>query len=121
MPFMVPQIVLDDWYCVETSNGTEVVPLDVCLDAENATDLRDYLEGEVDENSEMEMTRKYGARLSAPGYLDCTDWSLCDSEDEARRYLEEVYEVCSYCGVPIPICDDGYEPKRCECGKKYLT
>ena len=33
----------------------------------------------------------YGARLSAPGYLDCTEWAVFETEDEAREYLEEMY------------------------------
>ena len=33
----------------------------------------------------------YGARLSAPGYLDCTDWAVFDTEDEAVEYLAEEY------------------------------
>ena len=28
-----------------------------------------------------------GVRLSAPGFLDCTDWDIFDSEEEAVRYL----------------------------------
>jgi hypothetical protein len=30
----------------------------------------------------------YGARLSAPGYLDCTDWIVFQTEDEAWSYLQ---------------------------------
>ena len=33
----------------------------------------------------------YGARLSAPGYLDCTEWTVFDTPEEAREYLEETY------------------------------
>ena len=33
----------------------------------------------------------YGARLSAPGYMDCTLWSVFDTEDEAREYLRDQY------------------------------
>lgn len=33
----------------------------------------------------------WGARLSAPGYLDSTEWSLFESEQEAQEYLMEVY------------------------------
>ena len=39
--------------------------------------------------------RKCGwyARLSAPGYLDCTDWSgPFDSEKEANEYLNDMYD-----------------------------
>jgi hypothetical protein len=29
--------------------------------------------------------------LSAPGYLDCTDWQIFDTAEEAEQYLEEFY------------------------------
>jgi len=32
-----------------------------------------------------------GARLSAPGYMDCTEWSVFDTEEEAQTYLDETY------------------------------
>ena len=32
----------------------------------------------------------WGSRLSAPGYMDCTEWiGPCDSEEEAARELVE--------------------------------
>lgn len=33
----------------------------------------------------------HGVRLSAPGYLDCTEWSVFDTEEEAVKYLDEMY------------------------------
>lgn len=29
--------------------------------------------------------------MSAPGYLDCTEWCVFDSVKEAREYLKEYY------------------------------
>jgi hypothetical protein len=40
------------------------------------------------------ITGKWFARLSAPGYLDNTDWGgPSDTEEEAREYMEEAFEV----------------------------
>lgn len=37
---------------------------------------------------------KWFCRLSAPGYLDCTDWSgPFDSLGDAQAYIMELYEV----------------------------
>lgn len=36
----------------------------------------------------VEKVKGYGARLSAPGYLDCTDWTVFKTEDEAWNYLQ---------------------------------
>jgi len=33
----------------------------------------------------------FGARLSAAGYLDCTDWCVNESRADAATYLLEVY------------------------------
>ena len=36
----------------------------------------------------VETRSGWGARLSASGYLDCTPWSMFDSEQEANEYLD---------------------------------
>lgn len=102
MSFMQHQITGPElWARVETDCGTEFVPLDqlgITLPEwedgpewleECANILRDYLEGRRVFNAE-EITG-YGARLSAPGYLDCTEWAVFDTEEEARAHLEDMY------------------------------
>jgi hypothetical protein len=56
-------------------NLLEYVP--ECWDANQIQEIK-YIEG-------------YGARMSAPGYLDCTDWSVFDTEQEAYNFLNEFY------------------------------
>lgn len=36
------------------------------------------------------LIRGYGARLSAPGYLDCTDWDVFKTLKEAREYIRDL-------------------------------
>jgi len=99
--FMQRQIVRGRWLKVETTQGTEFVSVyDSGLDWPNSdsltedaredsiTQLQDYTEGEP---QEWENVQGYGARLSAPGYLDCTEWTVFDSEQDAEDYLEEMY------------------------------
>jgi hypothetical protein len=44
--------------------------------------------------SEVEEVTGWWARLSAPGYMDATDWvGPYETEREARRYIYETYEV----------------------------
>ena len=103
MGFMEQQVTdKERWAEVETNCGTEWVPLEqlgITLPEwedgpqwlKNCADIfRDYLEG----NRVTSVTEKmgYGARLSAPGYLDCTEWAVFDTEEEARAYLKETYE-----------------------------
>lgn len=131
MPYMVPQITKDKWIEVDGPMGTEFIPLDVWAQQEidkiiaeianekyeNAfsTWLKDYCE-----NSEawsLSLVEGFGARLSAPGYMDKTEWSVFNTELEARKHLEFMYNVCSFCGQDI---GEGEIP-YCVCGEEYLT
>jgi len=64
-----------------------------------------------------ETIQGYGARLTAPGYLDCTDWEICDSVDEAREYLADTYDLCPNC---LGELDSDYECPDCDSEKKTL-
>jgi hypothetical protein len=90
MAFMEKQITAKkSWWKVETSMGTEFLPVD--LIGEEPTDsgtFEDYCEGQV---QTWELIKGYGARLSAPGYLDCTEWAVFETKEEAEQYLEENY------------------------------
>jgi hypothetical protein len=105
MAFMEPQIEQGRWYAIET-DGTEYVPMDVIGDlgiavGESAADwddesesrwpeiekaIRPYVDGTP---HEVSLVEGFGARLSAPGYLDCTEWSVFPTEQEARDYLRD--------------------------------
>lgn len=47
-----------------------------------------YLEGELQHVSVLD---GYGAQLCAPGYLDCTEWAVFDTKEEAKEYLLDMY------------------------------
>jgi len=53
------------------------------------TSLRDYLENS--EIHDIELRQGYGAYMSAPGYMDRTDLSVFDTEEDALDYLFEMY------------------------------
>jgi hypothetical protein len=80
MGHMKPDVQQFEAYHVETECGTEVVPRALCgkidLDAEPTEEawegLSMYLEGSRIEG--VEHHEGWYARLSAPGYLDCTSW-----------------------------------------------
>ena len=104
--FMQRQITgLQNWLRVETTQGTEFVSIaDTSLfvrgsetrthpmsdeDREKTIEkIRNYTEGKP---QSWENIKGYGARLSAPGYLDCTEWTVFDSKEEAEAYLEQAY------------------------------
>lgn len=96
--FMQPTWGRETVYQVETNIGTETVPEDACgrlaTDAdgnvmpEDLSHLHDYCEGKPES---AERCTGWTAQLSAPGYMDQTDLTLHDSEDDAKRYLVEMY------------------------------
>lgn len=83
MAFMQAQITSKQaWVEIETSDGGTTYVLE--------SDAHDTLQG--DEGSEaVGMVSGYGARLSAPGYMDCTDWAVFDTVQEAADYLLDTY------------------------------
>lgn len=85
MSFMKPQIMFGEWWRVETTSGIEFVDASF-IDKET---IPECCEGEILENPEL--IEGYGARLSAPGYLDCTSWSVHDTEQDAENELREMY------------------------------
>src|SRR5437899_5889620 len=91
MSFMRRQITIKcSWYRVETTAGTFFVESDVIGKQEPADSLAfdSNVEGNV---LSWELIQGYGARLSAPGYLDCTDRTVFDTPEEAEKYLEDMY------------------------------
>ena len=111
--FMKPEIIEQDWYKVETSDGTWWVP-DDCVGntIQDIMEFEDYVEGIP---QEYEKIHGFGARLSAPGYMDCTEWCVFDNECEAVSYLCETYDLvaCPECGELVEF--DELEKKCSEC------
>lgn len=110
MSFMKPVIYKGEFYLVETTHGTEFIPLDVIgdfvgapalgetLDRDDGTNerwswiiktMRDYIEGNRIES--VERSEGFYGRYSAPGYTDCTDWHWGASESEVRDELTNMY------------------------------
>lgn len=118
MGFMQRQVQHGKWLEVDTRNGMDIVPHDLVGDLPGLTQPGDELEWEhvggedratilnavslyvgsisLDQHSDsgivwLRLKEGWGARLSAPGFMDCTEWAIFDSEQEAKDYLEETY------------------------------
>lgn len=113
MSFMRREIVKGSWLLIDGPRGIDCVPADLCsravLDSFGHTHaewtvtpdsegfdklaalVSNYTENREDEINSIEMKRGFGARLSAPGYLDCTPWAVFATESEAEEYLAEMY------------------------------
>jgi hypothetical protein len=92
--FMQPEVWQDDVWEISANHGeTHYVPCSVCPDG---LGLADYVEGTIDtDDDDLNLVERrnnvWCARLSAPGYMDQTDLSVFNTEDEAREYLAETY------------------------------
>jgi hypothetical protein len=90
-----------DWLRLETDRGSWLVAVDDleisdaealdCLENENEKAIA-YLLRFTDGGTlnEVEHVVGYGVRLSAPGYLDCTEWDVYTTKREARKALREL-------------------------------
>jgi len=87
---MVPVYDSGPFFSGENKYGEGIVsPVDAHGSAE-----RFVADAGVEPDSVTTISGKWWARLSAPGYMDCTDWSgPFDSEEEARAEIESVYDV----------------------------
>jgi hypothetical protein len=56
--------------------------------------IRNHLGHEIARGVVLELVTGWFCRLSAPGYMDCTDWSgPFETEQEARDHIAETYDV----------------------------
>jgi len=100
MAFMRPEITeKQEWAAVETNSGTWWVPFDVLSKSEAARakggdfePLLQYTEGTRVYNDQSSIKKGYGVRLSAPGYMDATDWEVYGNLKEAQRRERELIE-----------------------------
>lgn len=104
--FMLPDIVKGKWAIIDTTEGIysvnmadcgepdawngSAVNFGICL-ANVASYYADYIPCTVDDVTEISQRTGYGARLSASGYMDCTDWCVFETEAEAIDYLIDTY------------------------------
>lgn len=93
MSHMTPDIESGSWYEVEANHGeTHIIPRDVSGDVETSGELADYVDGTIDDPDAAPVLKTgWLARLSAPGYLDCTDWITAETELEAIEALLDMH------------------------------
>lgn len=101
MSFMKQEITeYQKFYEIDGDVGVEFVPFDLVgeVDLDEFDDysshpipkpLSDYVE--TSQASHIEIIEGFGARMSAPGYMDCTEWCVFNSIEEAKACLEEMY------------------------------
>lgn len=91
------------WILIDGNNGITYLPADVeprivaalsiGQDATAEELALDYYDGS--QVYSVELTEGYGARLSAPGYMDYTQWTVFDSMEAAYEFLRDEYPMDS--------------------------
>jgi hypothetical protein len=106
--FMEKQVFQSKGVAIDTSNGTMYLPSDVIdpdrLDFEGDStddeeviakiwdDIKDYVEvRSSDQVHSIEKVNGWFGRLSAPGYMDSTDYTFGQSEKEVSADLDRMY------------------------------
>jgi hypothetical protein len=87
---MIKQIAYNRYVRIETQDGIEWIPQDVIGKQSifTASEAEPYISGQFISAS---LVDGYGARYTMPGYLDCTPWSVFETEAEALDYLTHYY------------------------------
>jgi methionyl-tRNA synthetase len=107
MAFMEPEIIHTTMYSAEKHEETLTFP-SVHFGKADVASEADVEEAEIEEQT------GWWARLSAPGYMDATDWSgPFDSEAEAKAALAEEYDLCPKC---LEELNTDYKCDACETG-----
>ena len=102
MSFMQKQITEKmKWLVIDGEVGTECVPLantgltetEVAEMIESAdfTAIDNYYSAGFEAITSIEVVEGYGCRMQAPGYMDCTDWTVFNSIEECDKHLDEMY------------------------------
>lgn len=91
MSFMQMEIYKDRVFEVENSwHETYYVPESVCGNLpQNPEDFKDYVIGTPVKVTLL--TERWVGRMSAPGYMDCTDWYCDTNKRNLIRTLRDNY------------------------------
>lgn len=99
MSFMQPEVFTGLYFIVDLSDGsTDYFPVPAIGESLSSLGYTDSDDWRVEEGTL--------GRLSAPGYMDCTNWTPYESESEALAILREENEQCTECGSDLDFTED---------------
>ena len=78
------------WFEIDGNHGIQWLPAEDAPELEGLSvdAARKYYDGS--EVWAVESVSGWGVRLSAPGYLDCTDWTVFEEEADADAAVAEL-------------------------------
>lgn len=127
MSFMQPEIRFGRWFRVETDYGTEIVPVDLIIgpgtpDQPMEEALAPFCGGRVES---WEAVTGVGWRLSAPGYMDHTEWDVIpvDEDTTKEQALQQAYAslVEQYPECFPLVLQDGTIHRYCSCDEEAIA
>lgn len=88
----------EEWISYDSDTaGGGVIPMDVLsaeerrlFDAGDYSGIVKYTEAIRGDLYDVKVIKGYGVRLSAPGYLDATEWDVFDTKREAEEHADEL-------------------------------
>ena len=83
------------WIEIESYYGLIYLPWDLIQkDDPTWEDIKDYV-SIFSENQiwEINIIMGHGVRLSASGYLDCTEWCVFDTVEECIEHVHDAYDI----------------------------
>lgn len=92
---MQEQVIYDRWCVIDTTHGTVAIPHDLVCARKGKTlnitarDVADFIDGDF---IGCEIVDGWGARLSMPGYMDATEWTVFETEEQAHKHLTHMYD-----------------------------
>ena len=96
--FMEPEVWETDFILLDGDMGTDVIPADVVdytptSEDEDSETIPDELADYTENTTMYSIEKKHGwvGRLSAPGYLDATEYTYGNTEQEVRDELSDMY------------------------------
>ena len=88
--FLKPDVRFGEWYIVDEEEvGEDIGHFSADLFTKEA--VFELVKDAVASREDIRLIKGWGARLTAPGYLDCTSWCVFETRDEARMHLMELY------------------------------
>ena len=82
-----------DWYEIDTNEGIHFIPVETIGYNADETTIKPHLPSSIKNIYSVEKITGFGARLSANGYVDATEWGVYDTIELANLYLDDMIDI----------------------------
>lgn len=82
-----------DWYEIDTNEGIRFIPAEMLGDNADEATAKSHLPSSIKNIYSVEKINGFGARLSANGYTDATEWGVFETIEKANQYLDDLIDL----------------------------